>query len=52
MKRNYIIPNTQSVAFSAGFICQTGSPAGDSGVNVSGPNVGMGGGSTIPGNPD
>lgn len=53
MKKNYILPSTQSVAFSAGFICQTGSPAaGGSNVNVSGPNIGSGGGSTIVDDPD
>ncbi len=51
MKRNYIIPSTQSVAFSAGFICQVVSPA-TSGVNVSGPNVGVGGGAQDIGNPE
>lgn len=30
MKRNYIIPTTNSVAFHAGFVCQTASPAGGS----------------------
>ena len=52
MKRNYIIPSTQSVAFSAGYICQAASPATGGGVNVSGPGIGTGGGSSIPGNPD
>ena len=28
MKRNYIIPTTESVAFRAGFICQAGSGSG------------------------
>ena len=28
MKKNYIIPSTQSVAFQGGFICETASPAG------------------------
>ena len=51
MKRNYIIPSTQSVAFSAGFICQVASPATGSGINVSGPNVGVGGAQDI-GDPD
>jgi len=52
MKKNYILPSTQSVAFSAGFICQTGSPAAGSGVNVNGPSVGNGGGTDIIGDPD
>lgn len=52
MKKNYIIPSTQSVAFSAGFICQAASSTSGGGVSVSGPGVGVGGGSTIPGNPD
>ena len=52
MKRNYIIPSTQSVAFSAGFICQAASPATGGGVNVSGPNVGVGGGAQDIGNPE
>lgn len=52
MKKNYIIPSTQSVAFSTGFICQAASPAPGGGVNVSGPGVGVGGGTTITGDPD
>ena len=45
MKRNYIIPNTESVAFRAGFICQSASPA--SGMNVGGGT--LGGGGEVPG---
>ena len=45
MKRNYIIPNTESVAFQAGFICQSASPA--SGMNVGGGT--LGGGGEVPG---
>ena len=43
MKKNYIIPNTASVAFQAGFICQSASPAGG-GMNIGGnTDLGMGG---------
>ena len=35
MKKNYIIPNTTSVAFQAGYICQAASPAG-SGMTIGG----------------
>ncbi len=45
MKKNYIIPSTQSVAFNAGFICQSASPA--TGMNVGGGT--LGGGSEVPG---
>jgi hypothetical protein len=45
MKRNYIIPNTESVAFRAGFICQSASPA--SCMNVGGGT--LGGGGEVPG---
>jgi hypothetical protein len=41
MKRNYIIPNTASVAFQAGFICQAASPA--SGTSVGGGTLSGGG---------
>ena len=50
MKRHYIIPNTESIAFRANSVCQTVSPAGPN-ANVTGPNVGIGGGQDI-GNPD
>lgn len=46
MKKNYIIPNTATVAFESGFICDSASPA------VSGMNVGggtLGGGGEVPG---
>jgi len=39
MKRNYIIPTTESVAFFAGSICDAS--AGGSGMNISG-NAGLG----------
>ena len=42
MKRNYSIPTTASVAFQAGFICQTASPA-TSGMNINN-NAGLGNG--------
>lgn len=51
MKRNYIIPTTESMAFHAGFICQTASSASDSNVTVTGPVIGTGGGQEL-GNPD
>ena len=51
MKRTYINPNTTTIAFQASMIC-AGSPAADSGVNVTGPNVGVGGGATDIGTPD
>ena len=51
MKRNYIIPSTQSVVFSAGFICQSVSPATGSNVNTNIPGLGTGGGQEI-GDPD
>lgn len=42
MKRNYIIPTTESIAFRAGFICQTGS--GSTGTTVTGnTDLGIGG---------
>ena len=51
MKRNYIIPTTEIVAFSAGSICT--SSGGASGRNVSPniPGMGYGGGKSY-GNPD
>ena len=52
MKRNYIIPSTQSVVFYAGNICQAASPFAGPNVNVTGPNVGLGGGAQDIGNPD
>ena len=51
MKKQYIYPNTTAVNFRTGFICQAASPA-QPGVNVTGPNVGVGGGATDIGNPD
>lgn len=44
MKRNYIIPATESVAFRAGFICQAGSPGAGMDIN-SNAGIGMGGNS-------
>lgn len=41
MKKNYIIPNTETAAMQAGFICQTASPA--SGMNINS-NAGLGNG--------
>ena len=52
MKKNYIIPSTQSVAFQGGFICETASPASGIGVDVTGPNVGLGGAAQDIGTPD
>ena len=46
MKKNYIIPNTETAAMQAGFICQTTSPAA-SGMNVGGGT--LGGGGEVPG---
>ena len=45
MKKNYIIPNTATVAFESGFICDSASPAG--GMNVGGGT--LGGGGEVPG---
>lgn len=45
MKRHYIIPNTESVAIQAGFICQAASPA--AGMTVGGGT--LGGGGQVPG---
>lgn len=45
MKKNYIIPNTETAAMQAGFICQTASPA--TGMNVGGGT--LGGGGEVPG---
>ena len=50
MKKNYIIPNTESVAFQAGFICQVASPAPGMSVGggtLSGGGEAPGGGSAI-----
>ena len=52
MKKNYIIPTTETAAMQAGFICQTGSPATGSNVNTNIPGLGNGGGTTIVGDPD
>jgi len=52
MKRNYIIPSTQSVAFYTDSICQAASPFAGPSVNVTGPNVGIGGGAQDIGTPD
>ena len=52
MKKNYIIPSTQSVVFYAGNICQAASPFAGPNVNVTGPNVGLGGGVQDIGDPD
>lgn len=41
MKKNYIIPSTESIAFHAGPICET-SP-GTSGMNIGGGTLGGGG---------
>lgn len=43
MKRNYIIPTTNSVAFHAGFVCQTASPAGGGMEINSNTDLNMGG---------
>lgn len=45
MKKNYIIPNTETAAMQAGFICVTASPA--TGMNVGGGT--LGGGGEVPG---
>ena len=45
MKKNYIIPNTETAAMQAGFIC-AGSPAA-TGMNVGGGT--LGGGGEVPG---
>jgi len=47
MKRTYIIPNSTTVAFQAGFICNSVSPAADSGMTVGGST--LGGGGEVPG---
>ena len=39
MKKNYIIPNTETAAMQAGFICQAASPA--AGMTIGG-NSGLG----------
>lgn len=41
MKRNYIIPTTETVAMQGGFICDTASPA--AGMNINS-NSGLGNG--------
>lgn len=46
MKRNYIIPTTESIAFHAGSICDA-SP-GTSGMNIGG-NTDLTGGGEVPG---
>ena len=46
MKRNYIIPTTESVAFYAGSICAASGEAA-SGTNVTGGT--LGGGGEVPG---
>jgi hypothetical protein len=45
MKKNYIIPNTETAAMQAGFICQAASPT--SGFNIGGGT--LGGGGEVPG---
>ena len=49
MKRNYIIPTTESVAFYAGSICDAS--ASGTNVNTNIPGMGTGGGQEI-GDPD
>ena len=52
MKRTYIIPTTESMAFHAGSICDASGDAGTgSNVTTNLPGVGTGGGQEI-GNPD
>jgi len=46
MKRTYIIPNTATIAFQAGFICQAASPT-NPGTNIGGGT--LGGGGEVPG---
>ena len=46
MKKHYIIPNTTSVVFQAGFICQAASPA--AGMTVGGGILGGGGEAPTP----
>lgn len=50
MKRNYIIPTTESVAFYAGSICDASGASGTN-VNTNLPGMGTGGGQEI-GDPD
>jgi len=50
MKKNYIIPNTESVAFHAGSLCDVS--AGGSGLNINGPAIGGGSGASTIGDPD
>lgn len=45
MKKNYIIPTTETAAMQTGFICQAASPA--SGLNIGGGT--LGGGTEVPG---
>lgn len=47
MKRNYIIPITESVAFHAGSICDASAGGGSSTMNVGGGT--LGGGGEVPG---
>ena len=49
MKKNYIIPNTNSVAFQAAFICQAASPA--AGMTIGGGTLGGGGDAGNSGSP-
>ena len=51
MKRNYIIPTTESVAFYAGSICDASAGASGTNVNTNLPGMGTGGGHEI-GDPD
>jgi len=46
MKRNYIIPTTESIAFHAGSICDASAGAGQN-VNTNLPGLGTGGGQEI-----
>lgn len=46
MKKNYIIPTTETAAMQTGFICQAASPAA-SGLNIGGGT--LGGGTEVPG---
>lgn len=47
MKKNYIIPYTESVTFNAGSICDISAGAGTSGINIGGnTNLGTGGDAT------
>lgn len=44
-KKQYIIPNTTTVSFRSGYICQAASPA--AGMNIGGGT--LGGGGEVPG---